>query len=492
MLFNSYSFVIFLLFVIVASRIIRSWKWRKCFLLIFSYLFYAAWNPPFVILLWISTLIDWFVAKRIYTAKSKFNKIVAILISLTVNLGMLAYFKYGNFLLDSFNDFFSYLNVDYQFGEMSIILPVGISFYTFQTLSYTIDIYRGNMKPGKSFLDYALYVTFFPQLVAGPIVRASEFLPQCLEAKVASFKQIAWGLQLLLIGLFCKVFIADTLMEPVVEKVYGGEDPSGFLSAWTGTLAFSMQIFYDFYGYSICAIGVALCLGFILPDNFQFPYAAKGFSDFWKRWHITLSSWLRDYLYIPLGGNRKGIPRTYINLMITMLLGGLWHGASWMFVIWGALHGLYLIIERLIKKTNLAKFQIWQSLPGNLFIVMITYFLVCITWTFFRATDLNSAVQISTSMLNFKDALLILHALVSSDISITTFESNWLHVHIYLPILALVILNLIFHYFMKNSNLETAYSKMPYFCRIFINGFMLFLVLISMTGDDHAFIYFQF
>ena len=272
-----------------------------------------------------------------------------LVVSLSVNLGLLGFFKYGTFLLDNFITFSELLGIPFTPAKPDIILPVGISFYTFQTLSYTLDIYFRKSRPWSSFLDYALFVTFFPQLVAGPIVRSSEFLPQCLTPRRATLERFSWGLILLVSGLFQKIVVADGLLAPIVEKVYDTGMVPDTLSAWCGTLAFSGQIFCDFAGYSSCAIGVAMCLGFKIPDNFRSPYAAIGFSDFWGRWHISLSSWLRDYLYIPLGGNRKGAAGTYINLMLTMLIGGLWHGASWTFVFWGGLHGLYLAVERMFR-----------------------------------------------------------------------------------------------------------------------------------------------
>lgn len=301
MLFNSYTFLLFFAIVLVATRAIGNWRARKAFLLVASYLFYAAWNPAFVVLLWISTLIDWFVARRLATASTPPLRKVLVAISLTANLGMLSYFKYGGFLLENVNALFAAGGLALHWTDPGIILPVGISFYTFQTLSYSLDVYRGRLRPARSFLDYALYVTFFPQLVAGPIVRAAEFLPQCERPLKGSARQLGWGLCLFTIGLFAKVVIADGLLAPVVEDVFGNAQQMGFVGAWIGAIAFGLQIFHDFFGYSTCAIGVALCLGFEIPDNFRFPYAACGFSDFWRRWHISLSSWLRDYLYIPLG-----------------------------------------------------------------------------------------------------------------------------------------------------------------------------------------------
>ena len=228
-----------------------------------------------------------------------------------------------------------FVGLAYNPPKWDILLPMGISFYTFQTMSYTIDLYKKKIKPAKTFLDFALYVTFFPQLVAGPIVRSSDLVPQFYEPKKASEKEFFMGLLLLTIGLFEKTVFADSLLSPVSDQVFGSNAKLLPLDAWTGVLAFSGQIFFDFAGYSLCAIGIARMLGIWLPDNFRYPYGSIGFSELWSRWHISLSSWLRDYLYIPLGGNQKGSGRTYVNLMLTMLLGGLWHGAAWTFVVWG-------------------------------------------------------------------------------------------------------------------------------------------------------------
>ena len=294
MLFNSYTFVLFFGVVLCLHNLRLPWRAKKFNLLLASYLFYAAWNPPFVVLLWISTLVDWFVAKRMHRAASPVVRRALLMVSLAVNLGLLGFFKYSGFLIENFRAVLQLVSIEFVPPRMDIILPVGISFYTFQTLSYTLDIYFGKTRPWHSFLDYALYVTFFPQLVAGPIVRAVHFLPQCPEPRRATRDELGWGLTLMLIGLFQKVVVADGLLAPVAEAVYDTKVVATPASAWLGTLAFAGQIFCDFAGYSTCAIGAALCLGFRLPRNFHYPYAAIGFSDFWRRWHISLSSWLRD------------------------------------------------------------------------------------------------------------------------------------------------------------------------------------------------------
>ncbi|MEO5808693.1 MAG: MBOAT family O-acyltransferase [Sphingomicrobium sp.] len=396
MIFNSLTFIVFLAIVLVLHNLPLPWTVKKVNLLVASYIFYAAWNPPFVILLWISTVVDWWAAQAMVKSERPWTRRAWMITSVVVNLGMLGFFKYGQFLLANFVALAAAVGVQYQPAQYEIVLPVGISFYTFATLSYTLDVYLRRSKPAKNFLDYALFVTFFPHLVAGPIMRPTELVPQFAEERRATLHQLLFGLALVTLGLFQKVVLADGFLGPVVEKVYDAHQGVPMaLDAWVATLAFSGQIFCDFAGYSTTAIGVALCLGIALPDNFRFPYAAIGFSDFWRRWHITLSSWLRDYLYIPLGGNRHGPARTYAALMGTMLLGGLWHGANWTFVAWGGLHGLYLSTERWLR----GRFAGYRPGPGMLLLFGgITYVLVNITWVFFRAKDFHGAATMLTSM----------------------------------------------------------------------------------------------
>ena len=346
MVFNSYTFIAFFIIMLILHNLPFSWTVKKVNLLLASYIFYAVWNPPFILLLWLSTVVDYFVGRALYTQENKYKKRMLLVISLIGNLGMLCFFKYGGFLLDNFVALVNLVGLDFHPAKPNIILPAGISFYTFTTLCYTIDMYHKKSEPVRSMLDFSLFVTFFPHLVAGPIVRPPQLVPQFESPRKANQQQLMQGLFLVSLGLFMKVVLADTLLASSSDSVFNFPAPLLALDAWMGVLAFSGQIFFDFAGYSTCAIGVAMCLGFVLPENFRYPYAAIGFSDFWRRWHITLSSWLRDYLYIPIGGNRKGEVRTYVNLMITMLLGGLWHGASWTFLAWGGLHGLYLLIHQ--------------------------------------------------------------------------------------------------------------------------------------------------
>jgi D-alanyl-lipoteichoic acid acyltransferase DltB (MBOAT superfamily) len=465
--------VVFFAMVVALHHAPLSWRVKKINLLVASLIFYGAWSPPFVLLLLFSTVVDWFAARWIDGASSEARRRAFLLLSLAGNLGLLGYFKYGEFLLENFTHLLNAAGVAYKAPEWNIILPVGISFYTFQTLAYTLDIYLRRAAPGKSFLDFALFVTFFPQLVAGPIVRPSQLVPQFAEPKQATRPQFYWGLALITIGLFEKVVLADSFLAPAADGAFGHEGALAPLDAWTGVLAFSGQIFFDFSGYSTTAIGTALCLGFALPDNFRFPYAAIGFSDFWRRWHISLSTWLRDYLYIPLGGNQKGRLRTYANLMITMLLGGLWHGASWTFVIWGGLHGLYLAVERFLREAMPAR-DFYKSLWFRVAMALLTYFLVNITWVFFRAEGFSEAMLFLASMF-----------------AMAPKPERVLYWNSILPA-AIVIAGMVFtHWRMRSTTLESVVEKTPAWLIGAALTSMLFMLVITQ-GSDSAFIYFQF
>ena len=471
MLFNSLTFIVFLAVVLFLHHLPFPWQVKKWNLWIASYIFYAAWNPPFVVLLWISTVVDWFAGSWIYRTQKPSFKRALLFLSLGANLGLLGYFKYGEFLLENFIGFLSVFHIDFQPAAPDVVLPVGISFYTFQSISYSFDIYREKIRPWKRFSDFALFVTFFPQLVAGPIVRAADFLPQTVEPRQASARQLGWGLSLIAIGLFEKIILADDILAPVADNVFAQPLSAGQMDAWIGTLAFSGQIFFDFSGYSICAIGTAMCLGFVLPDNFHFPYAAVGFSDFWRRWHRSLSTWLRDYLYISLGGNRKGSARTHLNLMLTMLIGGLWHGASWRFMVWGGLHGLYLILERWARRIfRTTKF--FEKSVIRLILAVWTYYLICITWIFFRAQDFSSAFTLMYKIFSGGTGNLVrpTEALMVIAVNLALFAGHWI---------------------LRDSSLEAVAKKISWKLRAVILAAIL-LTLILSPGEDRAFIYFQF
>lgn len=471
MVFNTLTFVVFFAIVVALHSLPFSWTVRKVNLLIASYLFYAAWNPPFILLLWISTIVDWYAAQGLVRAERASARRAWMLLSVAANLGMLLYFKYGSFLLQNFTSLMAAVGVDYHAPAIDIVLPVGISFYTFATMSYTLDVYLRRALPARNFLDYALFVTFFPHLVAGPIMRPTELVPQFETPKRATAHQLCFGLGLMTLGLFNKVVLADTFLSGAVERIFDRGHLPGLMDAWAGALAFSAQIFCDFAGYSTTAIGAALCLGFKMPDNFRFPYAAVGFSDFWRRWHITLSSWLRDYLYIPLGGNRHGPARANLAVMTTMLLGGLWHGANWTFVAWGGLHGAYLMGERRVR----ARFSRFRPGPWALFgLGLLTFLLIDVTWVLFRAKDFTTARHVLDGM-----AGLNAHA---APILPTVFLAS---------VAAIVPTLVAAHWYMRDRTLEAVVARTPPLIIGLVWGLMAFLIVISQ-GAGNAFIYFQF
>jgi alginate O-acetyltransferase complex protein AlgI len=471
--FNSYVFAAFFAVVVAVYNLPGlSWRGQKIWLLVTSYLFYAAWDPVFILLVWLSTFVDWGAAKLILASRTQARRRALLVASIVVNIGVLAYFKYGNFILASVVAGLHALGIDYQPAPLDIVLPIGISFYTFHTLSYTLDIYLGRTRPWDSFLDFALYVTFFPALVAGPILRASQFLPQCKEPRRSTGPLLAWGMALMVLGLFEKTALADTVFAPVVDVLFGSDGNVGAADAWIGTLAFAGQILCDFAGYSTAAVGAAMCLGFSLPDNFRFPYAAVGFSEFWTRWHISLSSWLRDYVYIPFGGNRRGPTRTYVNLMLTMLIGGLWHGASWTFVVWGGLHGSYLILERIVR--HYLPEGAWRaSLPAQLAGAALTFVLVCVAWVFFRATSFGQAFN-------------VLQGMFGAGGGPSMFTGT-----IFISVGVAIGLILVTQWLMRDRSLEDVVERTPWPITSTALAFMTVAILL-MQGQDRAFIYFQF
>jgi alginate O-acetyltransferase complex protein AlgI len=384
MFFNSLAFALFLP-TVVGLYWASPQRWRVPLLLTASYVFYGWWDVRFLALIMLSTVVDWFVAKRLGAMPDGARRRRWLWVSLVGNLGMLAFFKYWNFFTDSAANLLTSLGVEPNLPMLRIILPVGISFYTFQTLSYVIDVYRRDLEPEPSLVQFALFVSFFPQLVAGPIERAKHLLPQ-LRNLPTSMRQIDWAGSALLIlrGLFRKVVIADGVA-PLVNEVFAKPGTYGSITVAVGVIAFSLQIYGDFAGYTDIARGTARLFNVDLMANFKAPYLSKGFSEFWRRWHISLSTWLRDYLYVPLGGNRGSRWETYRNLVITMLLGGLWHGAAWGFVVWGALHGAYLVIERWFARDR-------KGATGSVSLpVWLVFGIVTLTWIPFRAPTLSQA-----------------------------------------------------------------------------------------------------
>ena len=394
MLFYTPEFLAFSILLLGMLGIFHKSEPRKLILLITSYIFYMWWNPAFILLIIFSTVVDFLIGGRMSDETNKAKRRLLLIASISSNIGMLIFFKYAGLFGDSLLGIMRMMGYEPSWVSLNIILPVGISFYTFQTMSYTIDIYRKEIKATRSRIDFALFVAFFPQLVAGPIVRAAVFLPQLDRGIKISCDQTTFFL--IMRGLAKKVLIADNLaifIDPVFSSP--GNWPSVII--WMATIAFAIQIYCDFSGYSDIAIGIARILGFTLPRNFNHPYSARNPSDFWQRWHISLSSWLRDYLYISLGGNRGSAFATYRNLMLTMLIGGLWHGASWNFVLWGLLHGSLLVIHRLYTRMRKKANPEWRA--GNdwgtylISLALMQYF-VLLTWIPFRLTGFD-AMQVT-------------------------------------------------------------------------------------------------
>lgn len=404
MLFNSFVFFVFLIVILPIFYALKTKESKNIFLLLSSYFFYGYWDWRFCSLLMLSTVIDYFVGKKLYATEDQNKRKRLLYISLISNLGMLVCFKYFNFFVDSFDEFSRSLGCELDFLHLEIILPVGISFYTFQTLSYTIDIYRGRLKATNHFIDFALFVSFFPQLVAGPIERAVDLLPQLTKKLNPTKQQIKSGIVLIVLGLFKKVMIGDTAGR-YVDYIFADMEYYHSAEALCALILFSIQIYADFSGYSSIARGTAKLLGVELMKNFEQPYLSRNITEFWRRWHISLSSWLKDYLYISLGGNRKGASRTYINLMLTMLLGGLWHGASWNFMIWGGFHGLYLIIHKKIMERNNQKPSATELFKlSHIPHIILTYVLVLITWLFFRATSWDTTLLFIDKMIHWQSS----------------------------------------------------------------------------------------
>ena len=401
MTFVSYAFLAFLPIVLGLNAVLQG-RSRKLMLLAASYVFYGWWDWRFLSLIVVSSLVDFACgaaldrARRPDRSASRRKGILAV--SICLNLGLLGFFKYFGFFVDSAKATLGEFGLPWGLDTLDIVLPVGISFYTFQTMSYTIDIFRGKMRSTARLDDFMLFVAFFPQLVAGPIERASRLLPQIEKPKKADAGEVSSGLELVLLGLFYKMVVADN-MAPYVNSVFHMPAPGGAAVA-TATVAFAFQIYGDFAGYSLIARGVARMLGFDIIANFRVPYVSRSPSEFWQRWHVSLSSWLRDYLYIPLGGNRDGRWRTYRNLSLTMLLGGLWHGAAWTFVIWGAFHGLLLVAYRLLGHSS-GRGQPGEgngTFAGRIAAASLFFALTCLGWLIFRADSFGQLVAFSRAL----------------------------------------------------------------------------------------------
>ncbi len=384
MLFNSLAFLVFLPLFMTAYWLTRG-RARLWVMLLGSLIFYGWWDWRFCILLLFSALVDYSHGILIENEHDEAKRKRLIVFSIVVNLGLLGFFKYFNFFVESAAEASNALGIDASYNALRIVLPVGISFYVFKTMSYTIDVYRRTQAAERDLLRFTTFVVFFPELVAGPIVRASRLLPQLRSDHRFRYDEMIAGLTMIASGYVRKVAIADSIA-PLVDVRFAHPEAHNAWSLLIGVYLYAFQIYCDFSGYSSIAIGLARILGFDFGINFDRPYFSRGFSEFWTRWHISLSSWLRDYLYISFGGNRGGELKTYRNLMLTMLLGGLWHGASWTFVFWGALHGAYLVLERFFQR-------FWRRVPA-IIAILVVFHLTCFAWVFFRAHSLQNAWQI--------------------------------------------------------------------------------------------------
>ncbi|MBU0755092.1 MAG: MBOAT family protein, partial [Planctomycetes bacterium] len=400
MLFNSVHFLIFFPLA-VAAYYLLPFRHRCKFLLAASYYFYMCWKPAYILLIIVSTLVDYVAAHAMDRHNERNGRRKWLIVSLIANLGLLFSFKYYNFFAATWNDLFPSLGTGAHLPALDVLLPVGISFYTFQTLSYTIEVYRGTQKPEKRLMIFALYVAFFPQLVAGPIERPGNLLSQFDRKNVFQYDRVLSGLRQMLWGFFKKMVIADNLAV-IVNQVYGAPADYAGPALTLATVFFAFQIFCDFSGYSDIAIGASRVLGYDLMTNFRRPYFAKSIQDFWARWHISLSTWFRDYLYISLGGNRVSKGRWYFNLAVVFLVSGLWHGANWTFVVWGALHGTYLITAILTQKmrARTAALVRIERTPflHKLFNTGWCFVLVCFSWIFFRADSMGDAWRVVTHL----------------------------------------------------------------------------------------------
>jgi D-alanyl-lipoteichoic acid acyltransferase DltB (MBOAT superfamily) len=476
MLFNSFEFLIFFSIVTISFYLLPH-KYRWLLLLISSCYFYAAFIPIYLFILFFTIIIDYLSGIYIEKIKQRHKKKL-LLISIIANLLILFFFKYFNFFIDNINTIYEYLGIVANLKPLNLILPIGLSFHTFQAMSYTIEVYRGNQKAEKHFGIYALYVMFYPQLVAGPIERPQNILPQLHKRISFSYSNLTSGLEQMLWGFFKKIVIADRLAI-VVNEIYNNPNEYEGLTLVMGAIFFAFQIYCDFSGYSDIAIGCAKVMGIDLMKNFNTPYFSKSITEFWKRWHISLSTWFRDYVYIPMGGNRTIKWKWYYNLIITFLLSGFWHGANWTYIVWGIYHGVLLIVE--------AQFKLFNKITNkyiNLLLMLKSFILVMFGWIFFRANSINDAINIIFSIFNFKNYSLHQLSLYIVPTSRNTVYSIDILLS-YLMIFTLIILEYIFSTKLKFE--EQRYS-------IRLTAYTIGIVLILLIGafNKNEFIYFQF
>ncbi len=471
MLFNTIDFVLFLP-VVIFLYFLTPQKYRWVLLLIASYYFYMSWKVEYIFLIVFSTLIDYFSGLKMEKLPDRKSRRPYLILSLVTNLGLLFAFKYYNFATGNLNLLFEEYGIAYRFPISRWLLPVGISFYTFQTLSYSIDVYYGRQKAEKHLGYFALYVSFFPQLVAGPIERFSRLTPQLKSAHHFSYENISKGLRLILYGLFIKMVIADNL-SGIIDSVYAAPQNYNSADILKAIIFYSFQIYSDFYGYSLIAIGSALMMGIKLMDNFRTPYLAKNIAEFWQRWHISLSTWFRDYLYYPLGGNRVAITRWMLNIMIVFVVSGIWHGANWTFIIWGGLYGIVYLLEKLTNRYLPVKPDAKAFSPTHLFFAFKTFLFVSLIWIFFRSQS-------------FAQAMDIFHYLFTN---IHTHKT-----HLSIPVSTWIFLSIFIlsDILLYDKRFDTWLDRFPYLFRWTVYAIMLFAIVVFAGVENFPFIYFQF
>lgn len=481
MLFNSFTFLLFFPIVTIIYFLLPQrarWAW----LLAASCYFYMFFKAVYILILFFTIIIDYFAGILLENEQNAQRKKWWLIASLVANIGVLAVFKYFNFLNGNLSGLCTLFGATNPIPYLNILLPIGLSFHTFQAMSYTIEVNRGNQKAERHFGIYALYVMFYPQLVAGPIERPQNMLHQFYEKHVFDYQRVVEGLRMMLWGMFKKVVIADRLTL-FVDPVYNHPNDYHGFQTILATIFFSFQIFCDFSGYSDIALGSAKVMGFDLMVNFNRPYFSKSISEFWKRWHISLSTWFRDYLYISLGGNRVSKTRTYFNQFITFMISGLWHGANWTFVIWGSLHGAYLIIGEFTKKFRGkvgAGIGLGKTPMLNKFVqVVTTFMLAAFAWIFFRAANFSTAVTIIKNSLHVSKAQLGLHILGDD-------TYNFVLCFVFIGIMESI------HWFMHNNDVNLLMNRQPVWVRWLIYILFVFTIVNFGMFDDHQFIYFQF
>lgn len=471
MLFSSALFLGFFLVFYFIYIFTRNYKhFRTGYVILFSLFYYYKAGGEYVILLVFSALINYILSETMDLSRKKVTRKLVLSFTVILNLGVLAYYKYTNFFIDNINTVFHK-----DFLPQHIMLPIGISFFTFQAISYSVDLYHKKLRPAANVFDFAFYLCFFPQLVAGPIVRAKDFLPQALRKITLSKEDASFALFLIISGLIKKSVISDFISINFVDRIFSSPLTYTPFESLMAAYGYTLQIFCDFSGYSDMAIGIALLMGFKLPENFHTPYKSTSVTEFWKRWHISLSSWLRDYLYIPLGGNRKGKIRTYINLFLTMLIGGLWHGAAWKYIAWGALHGAALAVERLCKQF----FKLPEkNILVNLICGILTFHFVTFCWIFFKADSYQTAIDLITNISHLE-----------------FIPEEWLVIiDGYRNVFIVIAIGYMLHFVPEKFTklVQTGFEKLPFIGKAIIIGIVFWLVYVTASSETQPFIYFQF